>query len=597
MDPGAAGVAGVDLERVIGRGASSVVYLGIQQRFGRNVAVKVLDLPGRSELVSTLFLNECRTLGLLTHPNIVTVFDAGFDDAERPYLVMEYLPSGTVARQLAESGPLSVQQVLQLGVELAGALHTAHLHGIVHGDVKPQNVLRTRSGGAALGDFGIARFTTSSSATTRAPLFTPLHAAPELFEGQAATPRTDVYELCSTLFELLDGRPPVGDDSESPLIIVGRMVRGERRSLDRDRFPVDLVQVIESGLARDPAERPATAAALGERLQAVQRGLGEEATRLVVIDQLPAERSDAPVTGASVTTEAVPAGVASSMDGPSARTLPPPSAAWRPAVAVGSLVCAGLLLGGVAWWSIAGSGSATARRATVAGTQDERTTTSFVGSPYGGVQPDVTYDVPGARDLSPVLAARLGDPNSLVLALGTGLTVVDAPTYPVERLPATLRWQSFNPAGTPECIGLMSRPLTVVGLWEKSAIWPEHQANIRVVRFLNERQASEAFSGLSLEQGVTAGGCRGFARDLPATDPDEVDVVHREPALDLPAGTRYNTWVGPPPPSMTESTSISSAIVQVGDQVALVAVSSGQDVLTPAQMSGLMTNIVTRLQA
>jgi serine/threonine-protein kinase PknK len=167
-------IPGMELGEVIGRGASSVVYRAVQTRFDRLVAVKVLHLPGQSDLVAKLFLNECRTIGHLSpHPNVVSVFDAGFvgspDGAtSHPYLVMEYLPGGTLADRVGAEGPLPVEEVLRIGVQLAGGLHTVHLHDIVHGDIKPQNVLRSRTGEAALADFGIARLASAAGATTRA---------------------------------------------------------------------------------------------------------------------------------------------------------------------------------------------------------------------------------------------------------------------------------------------------------------------------------------------------------------------------------------------------------------------------------------------
>ena len=608
MDAGAERIEipGVDLERVIGRGASSVVYVGTQVRFGRSVAVKVLHLPGQSELVTRLFLNECRTLGHLTpHPNIVTVFDGGFVDEERPYLVMEYLPGGTLAARLAAEGPVPTDEVLRIGVQLAGGLQTTHLHDIVHGDIKPQNVLRTRSGEVALADFGIARLTTAAAATTRSPLLTPLHAAPELFEGGAATVRTDVYELCSTLFELLDGRPAVGDDSESPLVIVARLARHERRSLDRDVVPGRVAEIIESGLAPDPDERPASAAELGELLQDAQRSLGQEVTRLVVIEQLPvpavgptpvsddaAERAGAAATSAS--------GSASSMEGPAAHTLPPPGARTRRRWVVVGAACAVVVLAGVAWAIVAssGGGGPAARVSGAAATRDAATSTTKkpVGTSYAGIQPDVTYDVPDHRDVSGVLAARLGDPATLVAPLGDGITVVDAPTFSVERLPATVRWQAFNPRATRSCAGVLSDPLTVVGLWEKAGKWPRRQVNMRVVELATVSQASQAFAVFSVEQGVDAPGCSGFAVPFGDTDASRIDVRHQDQRLPLPEGVRYNSWVGPPPAGMAEVTSVSSAIVQVGTRVALVAVSSGQDLVTPEQLGAFLTGVVQRLE-
>jgi serine/threonine protein kinase len=578
---------------VIGRGASSVVYLGTQVSVGRSVAVKILDLPGQPELATKLFVNECRTLGQLSsHPNIVTVFDAGVDDTGRPYLVMEYLPDGTLAAQVAAEGPLAVDEVLHIGVQLAGGLQTTHLHHIVHGDIKPQNVLRERSGEVALGDFGVARLTSTATGTSRAPLLTPLHAAPELFDGEAPTVRTDVYELCSTLFQLLDGAAPVGDESDSPLLIVGRLARGERRSLDRSVVSAGVAEVIESGLASDPTARPQTAQDLGERLQEAQRSSDRDVTRLVVIDRLPGAPTD---TGPALT----PAGA---LTGSSSSTLPPPTQR-RNRVRVVAAVLAVALLGAAAlFWERGSEGDAsagsrpesTSTTTSTTSTTTSTTSTTVPGSPRAGIQPGLTYDVPGLQDVSPALAARLGDPAAVVAPLASGVTTFDQPTFQVERLPATLRWQAFNPRNTPACATVMSRELTVVGLWEKGGTWPEHQVTMRVIEFATEGQAREAFSVFSLEQGVGEGECTGFGPPG-STGNDQMDVVHREPPLDLPEGVRYNSWVGSPPAGMANVTSVSTAIVQEGPRVGLVAVTSGTELITNQQMSAFMAGMADRL--
>ena len=181
---------------------------------------------------------------------------------------------------------------------------------------------------------------------------------------------------------------------------------------------------------------------------------------------------------------------------------------------------------------------------------------TVTGTPYAGVQPDVTYDVPGHRDTSAVLAAQLGDLGPALEPLAPGLTLIDSPTYTLERLPAIARWQAFNPERTPECMGILTDPLTVTGTWEKAASWPGNQLFLRVMQFADEDTAAEAYATLSLEQGVKAGECTGFAEPFGADDHDAIDVVHRIPPLSLPPGTRYNSWLAPPPPAMPMFTSV-----------------------------------------
>ncbi len=595
-------VPGVVLGDVIGRGASSTVYLGTQERFGRPVAVKVLHLPGQSELVAKLFLNECRTLGHLTpHPNVVSVFDAGFVSADRPYLVMEYLPGGTLADRLAESGPLPVDDVLRIGVQLAGGLHTVHLHDIVHGDVKPQNVLHSRTGEAALADFGIARLASAAGATTRAPLLTPLHAAPELFDGGSLSPRSDVYELCSTLFELLDGRATLGDATESPLLILGRMAKGARRPLDRDLVPDAVADVIEQGLAPDPEERPATALELGERLRDAQRSLGLEPTALVVIDPIEPAVS-ASGDGASGAGASSPSGPTPGSAAETIPPVPPPRQhrrRWPIAVAVLALLALGVGIwlgrsdGSTGDAAGASSTDGSGRKAPDA--PDPSWPAEAVGTYAAGLQPGTTYDLNGVRDRSSVLASALGDPAELVRELDPAATAYAQPSFMVERLPARVRWQSFNASQEPSCLSIVTWPITIDGLWEKGAAWPGHQAYLRVIELTSERDAAEVYSTFSLEQGVSADECTGFAPNPTPFDHDAIDVRHRELDIGLGDDVRHNTWIGPAPPGMTDVDSVTSVIAQQGNRVVLVAITSGPDTVEPKAVGSLVGKMLRQL--
>ncbi|UDY34457.1 serine/threonine-protein kinase [Dermatobacter hominis] len=610
-------IPGVQLEEVIGRGASSVVYRGTQTRFDRPIAVKVLQLPGQSDLVAKLFLNECRTLGHLTpHPNVVSVFDAGFVEStdgepSHPFLVMEYLPGGTLADRVAADGPLPVDEVLRIGVQLAGGLHSVHLHDIVHGDIKPQNVLRSRTGEAALADFGIARLASAAGATTRAPLLTPLHAAPELFDGGAMTPRSDVYELCSTLFELLDGDAALGSAHESPLIILGRMARDDRRTLDREVVPAAVAEVIEAGLAPDPSARPASAAVLGEQLQDAQRSLDLPVTPLVVIEPLStegAERSAQGPTGAAPDGAAPDGaaadepGAAAELPGQSAVTLAPPRTRRRPTPVLVAAVVVLVALAGALAVALAvrsDDGADVASAGPDASVEGQTTTSSWPeevkGTEQAGLQPGTEYDVPEARDMSSVLATRLGEPNELFGRLGAGAVSFIYPSYMVEQLPARIRWQAFNPAHDSGCLGIVSWPLTIEGLWEKGANWPGHQAFVKVIEFGSERDAAEAFSVFSLEQGVTGSECTGFGPNPRPFDHDRIDVQHQAVDLGLPEGVRYNSWIGPPPAGITDVDSVTTAIVQHGDVLVLTAVTSGAQAVPTADLGGFLGEVIRRL--
>ncbi|UDY34779.1 protein kinase [Dermatobacter hominis] len=562
---------------MIGRGASSVVYAGVQERFGRTVAVKVLQIPGRDEVAARLFETECQTLGrLASHPDIVTVFDAGTTVTGDPYLVMEHLPGGTLAERLKQEGALAPDELLPIAVRLSGALATAHRNRIIHGDVKPQNVLWSVADLPALADFGIARLRTTTMSTALT-VFTPLHAAPELFDGQEPSELTDVYGLGSTIFELVDGRPAAGDEGDSPLTVVGRIARGERRSLDPALVPAPLVDVVERAMAYEPADRFASVEELGDALRAVEQELGQPATRLVVLD-LPAASSTSGTAAAEdeVTPPAEPS---------AAMTIPPPLAGpvgapaetadhtedggsdgagpdedtpageWAgtepPRRARG---CWPILLFSAAMIAIGALGIVallardTDEAPTTTAAADGPTTTAFVetGNEPNGLQPDVTYDVPGSTDETPRLDAALADIGAITQPLGEVTSVQDNKLFTIDSTPATLRYRTFHPRDLPACRGFLSRPMTVTGQWSKLVqLGPDTVAVLTALRFEDADQAHEAFVALSIGQGPPAKDCSGFKPDWGVDDYDDLDIVHRDVELpDLRGTTGLNTFVG-----------------------------------------------------
>src|SRR5690606_39135265 len=143
---------------------------------------------------------------LAGHPNIVTVYTWGKSGAGYPYIVMEYMPGGSLADRMVAEGPLSWQEAVDIGVKVAGALETAHRAGILHRDVKPENVLLSAFGEAALGDFGIARITGGTETATGGITGSLSHVSPEVLEGNKPNATSDVYSLASTIYALIQGR-------------------------------------------------------------------------------------------------------------------------------------------------------------------------------------------------------------------------------------------------------------------------------------------------------------------------------------------------------------------------------------------------------
>ena len=184
--------AGFDDVHEVGRGGFGVVYRCTQPALDRTVAVKVLTTDMDNDNRAR-FLREQRAMGRLTgHPNIMSVLEVGATDSGRPYLVMPYHPQDSLDTRIRRHGPLTVEEVLRLGVKTAGGLETAHRAGIVHRDVKPANILLSDYGEPILADFGIAHiadaFKTSTGTVTGSPAFT----APEVLSGDSPTAASDV---------------------------------------------------------------------------------------------------------------------------------------------------------------------------------------------------------------------------------------------------------------------------------------------------------------------------------------------------------------------------------------------------------------------
>jgi hypothetical protein len=269
------GVPGLGPAVEIGRGGFAVVYRAEQLALGRPVAVKVITAGGADPMAAVRFARERAALAQLSwQPNIVTVFDSGDTADGRPYLVMEYLPDGSLADRLRRSGPLPAAEVVRYGLLLAGALAQAHHRGILHRDVKPENVLIGPMGEPQLSDFGIATLANATETVDGALVATLAHVAPELLAGAAPTPASDVYSLGSTLFTLLAGHPPFAADEGQPVVrLLARLATEPVPDLRPRGVPDGLCRVLEHALAKDPADRPSSVPALRDRLAGLGRGL------------------------------------------------------------------------------------------------------------------------------------------------------------------------------------------------------------------------------------------------------------------------------------------------------------------------------------
>src|SRR3954451_17362915 len=245
----------------LGGGAMGAFWLARDELLGRDVAVKQVLIPVGSDPEATdghreSAMREGRIAARLTHPHAVSVYDM-VDDGGTPWLVMEYLPSRSLAQVLTERGTLPVQQVAQIGAQVADALIAVHAAGVIHRDVKPGNILigeGDRSDGLVkITDFGISRAGGDVSLTqTGVVKGTPAYLSPEVARGEEPDEASDVFSLGATLYACLEGSPPFGM-TENPLEMLYRVAGGD---FQRARNAGSLTRPLMKMLHSDPAKRP-----------------------------------------------------------------------------------------------------------------------------------------------------------------------------------------------------------------------------------------------------------------------------------------------------------------------------------------------------
>jgi serine/threonine-protein kinase len=262
------------VEARIATGGMSTVYRGLDIRLHRPVALKVMDAryAGDQQFL-TRFHREARAIASLKHPGLVAIYDQG-NDPRHPFLVMELVEGGTLRELLRERGPMPPHAVVAVLRPVLGGLGVAHQAGLVHRDVKPENVLISQDGEVKLVDFGLVRAIAEAGVTsTSVILGTAAYLSPEQVLGQATGPRSDVYAAGIMAFELLTGTTPFSGDSA-----IG--VANQR--LDRDvpppsslidGVPEEFDAFIAGATARDPDRRFADAAAMGADLDAIAEEL------------------------------------------------------------------------------------------------------------------------------------------------------------------------------------------------------------------------------------------------------------------------------------------------------------------------------------
>ncbi len=265
------------VERLLGSGGMAQVYLAHDEVLDRHVALKILgDQYAEDEEFVERFKREARSAASLSHPNIVSVYDQGRSEDGAYYIAMEYVPGGTLKERIRREGALTPGAAVGVALQVTDALSEAHERGVIHRDVKPQNVLVTEKGDVKVADFGIARAAASASSgatATGVVLGTADYMSPEQARAEPVGPRSDLYSLGVVLYEMLTGTLPY--EAQSPMGVAMKHatepVRSPREA--NPSVPEPLAALTTKLLAKDPEDRYASAAALSDDLERARSAL------------------------------------------------------------------------------------------------------------------------------------------------------------------------------------------------------------------------------------------------------------------------------------------------------------------------------------
>ncbi|MGB9802600.1 Stk1 family PASTA domain-containing Ser/Thr kinase [Desulfofundulus sp.] len=271
----------------LGGGGMAIVYKGRDTFLNRLVTIKVLRPEFSSDKEFTCrFSREARAVASLSHPNIVSIYDVGHED-DIQYLVMEYVDGEDLKTVIRREGALSQEKAVQIALQVLEALEHAHENNIVHRDIKPHNILITKSGRAKLTDFGIAREATSSTVTQTDTIVGSVHyISPEQARGELAGPQSDIYSLGVVLYEMLTGSLPF--TGSSPIAVAIKHIQEEPVPPSRHNpaIPPGLEQVVLRAMQKNPQSRFASAREMARHLESSFAREGEEATRLIPLDEM-----------------------------------------------------------------------------------------------------------------------------------------------------------------------------------------------------------------------------------------------------------------------------------------------------------------------
>ncbi len=267
-----------ELEQKIGEGGMARVYRGRDLRLNRQVAIKTLHEHYAADLTFLQrFHHEAQAAAGLRHPCIVNVYDVG-QDGDIHYIVMEYIEGSDLKSLILRNGPLPIDHAVAIAEDVAEGLEAAHRMGMVHRDVKPQNILVSPSGEVKITDFGIAKSSLSTALTETGVTFgTADYLSPEQARGFSATPRSDIYALGVTLYEMLTGRLPFTGENAVAVAMQHVSAEPPPPRMFNAQIPPRLEELVLAALSKNPDERPASAREFAQMLRAY-RTASQEAT-------------------------------------------------------------------------------------------------------------------------------------------------------------------------------------------------------------------------------------------------------------------------------------------------------------------------------
>ena len=270
------------LHELLGRGGMSEVWRAEDLELGRDVAIKLLA----ADADRARFEREARAVASLAHPNVMQLYDYGESEG-RPYMVLEYVPDGTLEDRLRDGGPLPDDETNDIAVGIASGLAHAHARGVVHRDLKPANVLFDEEGRPKIADFGIARLAAGEGTLTEAGtlLGTAAYISPEQASGEPAGAASDVYSFGVMLYRMLAGRLPFASNDPMELVLMHRDTPPPPLTQFRTDAPARLESTAMLALSKDPFERPADGAALLAELGVPAGGGFTTATTVLADDQ------------------------------------------------------------------------------------------------------------------------------------------------------------------------------------------------------------------------------------------------------------------------------------------------------------------------